>query len=91
MENEMIQSPSYTSLTQIRARKETLKKQIDEEEDKIKVLWDRLFHTSEQANAPPTKRFTDMVHMGAGIVDALVLGWKLYRKFSGKPLFRLKW
>ena len=47
MENETIQTPSYTSLTQIRARKETLKQQIDEEEDKVKVLWDKLFHPIE--------------------------------------------
>ena len=90
MENETIQTPSYTSLTQIRARKETLKQQIDEEEDKVKVLWDKLFHPNNSANASPSKRFTDMVQTGAGVVDVLILGWKLYRKFSGKPLFRLK-
>ncbi len=91
MENETIQTPSYKSLTQIRARKEALRKQIEEEDAKIKVLWDKLFRPNEQADASPAKRFTDMVSTGAGVLDALILGWKLYRKFSGKPLFRLKW
>ena len=90
MENETIQTPSYKSLTQIRARKEALRKQIEEEDAKIKV-WDKLFRPNEQADASPAKRFTDVLNTGAGVLDALILGWKLYRKFSGKPLFRLKW
>ena len=48
MENETIQTPSYKSLTQIRARKEALRKQIEEEDAKIKVLWDKLFRPNEQ-------------------------------------------
>ena len=91
MENETIQTPSYRSLTQIRARKEALKKQIEEEDAKITTLWDKLFRPNEQADTSPSKRFTDVLNTGAGVLDALILGWKLYRKFSGKPLFRLKW
>lgn len=91
MEKETIQTPSYRSLTQIRARKEALKKQIEEEDAKIKTLWDKLFRPNEQADTSPSKRFTDVLNTGAGVLDALILGWKLYRKFSGKPLFRLKW
>lgn len=91
MENETIQTPSYRSLTQIRARKEALKKQIEEEDAKIKTLWDKLFRPNEQADTSPSKRFTDVLNTGAGVLDALILGWKLYRKFSGKALFRLKW
>ena len=91
MENETIQTPSYRSLTQIRARKEALKKQIEEEDAKIKTLWDKLFRPNEQADTSPSKRFTDVLNTGAGVLDALILGWKLYRKVSGKPLFRLKW
>ena len=91
MENETIQTPSYRSLTQIRARKEALKKQIEEEDAKIKTLWDKLFRPNEQADTSPSKRFTDVLNTGAGVLDALILGWKRYRKFSGKPLFRLKW
>ena len=87
MENETIQTPSYRSLTQIRARKAALKKQIEEEDAKIKTL----FRPNEQADTSPSKRFTDVLNTGAGVLDALILGWKLYRKFSGKPLFRLKW
>ena len=30
-----------------------------------------------------------MVHMGSGVLDGLILGWKLYRKFR-KPAQSLK-
>lgn len=64
MENETIQTPSYRSLTQIRARKEALKKQIEEEDAKIKTLWDKLFRPNEQADTSPSKRFTDVLNTG---------------------------
>ena len=32
----------------------------------------------------PTQRFSGAISTGAGILDGLILGWKLYRKFSGR-------
>ena len=90
MENEIIHSPSYTSLTQIRAKKEAVRKQIVEEEDKVRVLWDKLFTPNDKENTSPSKRISDMVSTGISVADTLILGWKLYRKFTGKPLLKFK-
>ncbi|WP_273261973.1 hypothetical protein [Hoylesella shahii] len=90
MENDIIHSPSYTSLTQIRAKKEAVRKQIVEEEDKVRVLWDKLFTPNDKENTSPSKRISDMVSTGISVADTLILGWKLYRKFTGKPLLKFK-
>ena len=32
-----------------------------------------------------------MINMGAGVIDGVILGWKIYRKFKGsRSLFKKK-
>lgn len=84
-------STSYNSLTEIRARREALGKEIEADGQQIKKLWEQLFAKDEpEAYATPSKRLNRLLSTGAGMFDAALLGWKLYRKFSGKPLFSKK-
>lgn len=78
--------PDYRTLDEIRLRKAQLLTEITKDNARIKGLWDNLFH--KPARKPtPSKRFSGLMTTGAGIVDGLLLGWKLYRKFNGKRSF----
>lgn len=78
----------YNSLDEIRIRREALAKEIDASEDKIRDLWTTLFAKEEvPRHETPSKRAQRLISTGAGLFDAALLGWKLYRKFSGKSLF----
>lgn len=48
----------------------------------MQTIWNSLVHTPKD-NTTPTQRFTNMFTTGANVVDGLMLGWKLYRKFGG--------
>jgi hypothetical protein len=88
MRNELIQYSDYKSLSQIRARKEVLLEEIQKEDKKIKELWESLFYHEDLLSASPTKRISGLLNTGASIIDGLILGWKLYRKFHGYSFFR---
>ena len=84
-------SASYNSLAEIKARREALAKEIEADGQHIKELWEKLFAKDEpEAYATPSRRINRLLSTGAGLFDAALLGWKLYRKFSGKPLFSKK-
>jgi len=72
----------YTSLTAIQRRKEQLRKQIQKDDTQIQTMWKSLFSKSDS----PSKgmRVSGLMSTGAGVLDAIILGWKLYRKFKGK-------
>lgn len=75
----------YTSLEQIRDSKDLLVKDIRSNEKQIQQLWGQLFTKPEPLSAlTPTKRFSALMSTGAGILDGVILGWKLYRKFKRK-------
>ena len=61
---------------------------INNKEKQISQLWDNLFHEKEQPKsgffASPTQRFLDVVSSSAAIIDGVLLGWKLYRRFKRK-------
>lgn len=78
---------TYGSLEEIRLRKELLMSEIQKDEMKIKSDWNRLFH-SQDKSPMPSKRFSGLMATGTGILDGVILGWKLYRKFKGNSLFR---
>jgi hypothetical protein len=88
MENELdiTTSAAYKSLEEIRTRKDSLKKQIRKDDQEIRTLWGNLFHKPEPLGVmTPYKRITGLMSTGAGVLDGIILGWKLYRKFkSGK-------
>lgn len=73
----------YKSLEDIRKRKETLHDEIQEDDKKIKSLWEDMSRPSDlfSKNASPSKRITGIISTGAALFDGAILGWKLYRKF----------
>ena len=77
----------YRSLKDIRLRKAELKSEILKDSSKMQTIWNSLVHTPKD-NTTPTQRFTNMFTTGANVVDGLMLGWKLYRKFGGHKKIR---
>ncbi len=73
----------YKSLDEIRRRKETLRNEIQEDDKKIKNLWEEMSRPSDlfSKSASPSKRITGLMSTGAALFDGAMLGWKLYRKF----------
>lgn len=86
MMTEDSEQMQYHSLTDIRLRKEQLRKEIAADDAKFKTLWNSLFFkpTVLQKNASPSKRLSSALSLGAGALDGAVLAWKLYRKFKKK-------
>lgn len=74
----------YNSLTEIRLRKELLRKDIEADEARIKTLWKSLFTKPDALSkkASPGKRMQSLFSIGAGAFDGALLAWKLYRKFK---------
>lgn len=74
----------YNTLSDIRLKKELLRKDIEADSAKIKTLWDTLFTKPEvlSSNASTSKRLNSLLHVGASALDGALLAWKLYRKFK---------
>ena len=74
----------YKSLSDIRLKKDLLRKDIEADNAKIKTLWSTLFTKPDalSSNATTSKRLNSLLHMGAGALDGALLAWKLYRKFK---------
>ncbi|MCI6619523.1 MAG: hypothetical protein MSD82_11780 [Prevotella sp.] len=76
---------SYRSLEEIRLRKEMILRDIRKDDGQIRKLWGNLFSKPTMLSAStPSRRFSGLMSTGAGILDGLILGWKLYRKFTRK-------
>lgn len=84
MDNEIFTPISYKTIEEIKLRKAMLLKDIQKDDMRIKNLWNSLFSrpAALKSNASPSKRINSMMSTGAGVFDALILGWKLYRKFK---------
>jgi hypothetical protein len=79
MKNEI---QTYSSLGDIRLRKSKIKKEITDNEKEIAMLWKSLFRSdSDKAFQTPSKKITNFLKTGAGLLDGIILGWKLYRRF----------
>lgn len=76
----------YSSLNEIRLRKELLRRDIEADDAKIKALWNALFVCPDALSkkATPSKRMQSLFSIGAGAFDGALLAWKLYRKFKRK-------
>lgn len=74
---------SYTTIEEIQLRKAMLQTEIQKDSNKLGNEWRSLFQKPEaQRKGYPAKRFNSMLNMGTGMLDAMILGWKLYRKFK---------
>ena len=75
---------SYQSIEEIRLRKAALQKEIEADSAKIDEKWHSLFKKPEalSKSAPPSQRISGIISSGAGVLDGILLVWKLYRKFK---------
>lgn len=75
---------SYRSLADVRGRKEQLKRDLRDDEEKISHLWKELTRPSEafDRSATPSQRIMGLINTGGSLIDGAILGWKLYRKFK---------
>lgn len=75
---------SYQSIEEIRLRKAALQKEIEADSAKIDEKWHFLFKKPEalSKSATPSQRISGIISSGAGVLDGILLVWKLYRKFK---------
>lgn len=80
----MTNNSPYQTIDDIRLRKAMLLSDIQKDSAKLSKEWHSLFHkpVAMSRNATPGKRINSLLNSGAGIIDAFLLGWKLYRKFK---------
>lgn len=75
---------SYQSIEEIRLRKAALQMEIEADSAKIDEKWHSLFKKPEalSKSATPSQRISGIISSGAGVLDGILLVWKLYRKFK---------
>lgn len=75
---------SYQSIEEIRLRKAALQKEIEADSAKIDEKWHSLFKKPKalSKSATPSQRISGIISSGAGVLDGILLVWKLYRKFK---------
>ncbi|MBP3838176.1 MAG: hypothetical protein ILA04_03455 [Prevotella sp.] len=88
--NDIKNNTAYHSLSQIKEQKEAIRNSIQEDDRRMKELWNKLFHHEPTHLKTPTKRFAGIMNTGANLLDGLILGWKLYRKFNKKNTTKKK-
>ncbi|MCI6671671.1 MAG: hypothetical protein SOX84_02635 [Prevotella sp.] len=81
--SELQNSTPYSTLDEIRLRKAQLHTEILKDENRIGSLWKHLFH-KPKAETNPNERFVNLMKSGMGVIDGLILGWKLYKRFGGR-------
>lgn len=77
-----IEIKQYNSLRDLKEYKDALNKKLKADEDEIKRLWNILFKPVKSGPKTPTQRIQSALSLGTGVVDGIILGWKLYRKFK---------
>jgi predicted transcriptional regulator YdeE len=83
--NDKTSAVSYNSLKEIQLQKKLLLRDIHSDNKQISTLWERLFKkNTNQKQTIPTKRINILMSAGTSVLDGLILGWKLYRKFRKK-------
>jgi hypothetical protein len=83
--NNPAASSSYSTIEEIEIRKATLLAEIQKDDGKLRAQWHSLFAKPIDAfskSSTPSKRINGLINTGAGVLDAFILGWKLYRKFK---------
>lgn len=79
---EIKETPVYHNLDEIRLRKAQLLTDIAKDNNRMRKLWNNLFHKGKGGKQTPSKRFSGLLSTGAGVLDGALLAWKLYRKFK---------
>lgn len=84
MNNNSTNPISYKTIEEIRLRKAMLQKYLQKDDNLIRNQWHSLFSrpVALSADAKPSRRINSLMTTGAGVLDAFILGWKLYRKFK---------
>lgn len=77
---------AITTLEDIDAKKAMIREEIRNDEIRMGQMWNSMFR-SEVSNGKGS-RIAGMLSTGAGILDGVILGWKLYRQFKKNPLFK---
>lgn len=73
----------YNDISDIIQKKEELRKAITQKEKKINILWDDIFHPKEENTfSTPSQRLLKYANTGLGLMDGMLLGWKLYRRLK---------
>lgn len=73
---------TYSTLHEIRLRKEAILSEIRMNNQQINILWKDMFRKPE-----PKKKalsLSSIMTMGTGMADGFLLIWKLYRKYKRK-------
>lgn len=78
------ETPAFQTLEEIRMRKALLRKDIQACGGKIDRLSHSLFQRPAAVNrrASAGQRISSALNYGAGLLDAIILGFRLYRKFK---------
>lgn len=72
------------SLADLHATQALIKKELNKKESDIYKIWNDIFHKpSANTLASPTGRVISLLANSAGIIDGIILTWKLYRRFGG--------
>ncbi len=84
MNNDSTNPISYKTIEEIRLRKAMLQKDLQKDDNLIRNQWHSLFSrpVALSADAKLSRRINSLMTTGAGVLDAFILGWKLYRKFK---------
>lgn len=76
---------AISSLEDIATKKERVRKAINKDEERMGEMWNSMFN-SKPVNG--SNKWASMLNTGAGVLDGIILGWKLYRQFKKNPLFK---
>lgn len=72
------------SLADLHATQILIKEQLNNKENDICKIWNDIFHKpSANTLSSPTGRVISLLANSAGIIDGIILTWKLYRRFGG--------
>lgn len=85
MLNNTTHPTSFKTIEEIEIRKAMLLADIQKDDSKLRTQWHSLFERPAAAfnkSATPSKRINSIMSTGAGLLDAFILGWKLYIKFK---------
>ncbi len=77
------ETKTYNTLADVQREKMQLNAEIMASRKSIGIIWNNLFHGNKQKTpASPAQRFTQLITTGSGVIDGILLGWKLYRRFK---------